>query len=578
MPFDGIVLKAVSNEINLALLNGRVEKIFQPSRDEVFINIYSNNSKMRLLASANAAYPRIHLTASEPFNMPLVSNFCILLRKHLTGSKLTHIFQPGLERILELKFEGTDDIGDPTIRYFVIEIMGKHSNLILLNQNRKIIDSIKHVGMETSRLREIMPGRDYLYPNTQDKLSIFDSEANNMIRKIFSSDDTDNIHKYILDSFAGFSLFASREFAKEVFSYKEGNGYQDIASRVLQDTIAGLNLNSLKPYIMRDENGKPLDFHCLFFSHFNADSIKKYPSISKAVEDYYNSKSFYNKLTSRKAELSNAVNYKLKKCIKKIGIQTKNLSDSENKEDLKLYGELITSNLYRISEGAEEITVTNYYSPNCAELTILLNPSISPASNAQAYFKKYSKAKKTHEAAASLLSQLEKDKVYFENLLYQIEDAGTDNDIKEIRNELVNEKIISEKSKSKKTVLPLVPLEFISSDGFVILVGKNNRQNDHLTFKTAARTDFWLHTRNIPGSHVIIKAEKKEVPESTLIEACTLAAYHSKSRNSTHVPVDYTQVKYVKKPAGAKPGFVIYENFKTITVNPDLSLVERLKK
>ncbi|MGE5474863.1 MAG: NFACT family protein, partial [Ignavibacteriales bacterium] len=313
-------------------------------------------------------------------------------------------------------------------------------------------------------------------------------------------------------------------------------------------------------------------------SHFDDDSIIKFDSISKAIESYYQSKSFQNKLTSRKAELLNAVSSKLEKCIKKINIQTKNLSDSEKKEDFKICGELITSNLYRISEGMEQITVTNYYVPDCPELTILLNPSISPSSNAQAYFKKYSKAKKTYQAAESLLEGLEKEKIYFESLLFQIEDANTENDIEDIKNELVNEKIITENTKSKKTVLPLTPLEFISSDGFVILVGKNNRQNDHLTFKTAARTDFWLHTRNIPGSHVIIKADKKDVPESTLIEACILAAYHSKSRNSTHVPVDYTLVKYVKKPGGAKPGFVIYDNFKTKTVDPDSSIIEKIKK
>jgi len=578
MPFDGIVLRAVSNELNSTLINGRVEKIFQPSRDEVFINIYSNNNRLRLIASANASHPRIHLTDSEPFNMPVTPNFCILLKKHLTGSRLTRIFQPGLERILELKFEGTDDIGDPTTRYLVIEIMGKHSNLILLNENRKIIDSIKHIDLEISRLREIMPGRDYIYPNTQDKLNIFDSFAANKIQEIFSVDDTDNIHKHILESFSGFSPFASREFSKEVFSAKEGADYPGIASKVLQDTINNLNLNIVNPYIIRDENGKLLDFHCLFTSHFDTNSIIRFDSISKALDNYYQSKSIQGKLTSKKAELLSAVGTKLEKCIKKINIQTKNLSDSAEKENLKLFGELITSNLYRIFEGMEEIIVTNYYDPACSELTIPLNPNISPANNAQAYFKKYSKAKKTHSAATLLLSQLEKDKFYFENLLFQIEEANTDYDISEIKNELVTEKIISENIKSKKTVLPLVPLEFISSDGFVILVGKNNRQNDNLTFKTAARTDFWLHTRNIPGSHVIIKAEKKDVPESTLMEACTLAAYHSKSRNSTHVPVDYTLVKYVKKPGGAKPGFVIYDDFKTIIVDPDISILERLKK
>ncbi|MGE5329052.1 MAG: NFACT family protein [Deltaproteobacteria bacterium] len=573
MPFDGIVLKAVSNELNSLLINGRVEKIFQPSRDEVFINIYSRGSKYRLIASSNASAPRIHLTTIEPENTPTPLNFCILLRKHLIGSKITQIFQPSLERILEIKFEGTNEIGDPSTRFLIIEIMGKHSNLILLNESRKIIDSIKHIDSDISRLREIMPGRDYVYPNTQSKLSIFDSLAVNKLQELFSSFN-DNIPKLIVDSFSGFSPFAGKEFSNEVLSQKASADYSKSAVEALQEIIKSLDSNNLIPYII----GKGSEIHCLFSSHFDNEAITKFESMSNALDTYYLSKSAAGKLHGKKSELLAAVNNKLQKCLKRIEIQKRNISDSSERESFKLLGELITSNLYKISEGLDEVKVINYYDPNCGEITIPLNPDISPAKNAQAYYKKYLKAKKTFEAANIQLSQLEKDKYYFESLLFQIEEANSDSEIGEIRSELAAEGIINDAAKSKKSSLPSNPLEFVSSDGFTILVGKNNKQNDLLTFKIASRTDIWLHTRNIPGSHVVIRTEKKPVPETTLLEACLLSAYHSKVRNSTHVPVDFTEVKYVKKPGGAKPGFVIYDNFKTMIVDPDSSILERLKK
>jgi len=578
MPFDGIVLRAVTNELESTLINGKIEKISQLSRDDVLMNIYSRGSKYRLIFSANASYPRVHLSNTEIDNPPIPFNFCILLRKHLLGSKITQFSQPGLERILEIKFEGTDEIGDPITRFLVIEIMGKHSNIILLNHNRKIIDAIKHIDSEISRIREILPGRDYIYPNTQNKLSIFDTKSDKKIREIFSEKDRDSIPKSILDSFSGFSPFASNEFAAEVFSTINSKDYSDIASKVLLEIKQALNSNSTKPYISYTKNAIPSDIHCLFPHHFDDTSIHNYDSISKALDEYYLSKSVNNKMSSKKAELINSVNKRLEKCLKRIQIQTKNISDSSEKDNFKLFGELITSNLYRIIEGMEEIKVINYYDPNSEEIVIPLNPNIPPANNAQSYYKKYSKIKKTFESATVQLSQLEREKYYFENLLFQIEETNYDYELGEIKSELINEGIISsDVIKNKKIPVISVPAEFISSDGFTILVGKNNRQNDYLTFKTASRTDIWLHTRNIPGSHVVIRAEKKEVPEASLLEACLLAAYHSKARTSTHVPVDYTFVKHVKKPGGAKPGFVIYENFKTITVDPHVSIIEKLQ-
>lgn len=578
MPFDGFVLRAVNNELNSILSGGRIEKISQPCRDEVFFSIYSKGNKYKLLISSNASYPRVHLTSTEPENPLVPFNFCILLRKYLAGYKITEIFQPGLERILEIKCEGTDEIGDSATRFLIVEIMGKHSNIILLNQNRKIIDSIKHIDTGTSRIREILPGRDYMYPNTQSKSSIFDPSSDYKIRNVFLSEDNNSIGGLIVETFSGFSPFLAREYSSEVFSNKTNGDFDAAASNVMHEILQIIDSDKFTPYIILDKNKNPLDFHCLFHSHFGADSVKTYCGISEALNDFYNLKSVHNKITAIRSELLKSVANKLEKCLKKIQIQTKNISDSEEKDKFKLFGELINSNLYRIEEGIKEISVVNYYDVDCKEIVIPLNPNIPPSKNAQAYFKKYLKAKKTCEAANIQLSQLEKEKYYLESLVFQLEESNNIHELNEIRNELVSEGIISDFIKNKKSAVFSAPIEYLSSDGFTILVGKNNRQNDHLTFKTAARTDIWLHTRNIPGSHVVIKTEKKDVPETTLVEACILAAYHSKSKNSTHVPVDYTEVKHVKKPGGAKPGFVIYENFKTLTIDPQISIIEKLKK
>ena len=586
MPFDGIVMKAVYNELTNLLVGGRIEKISQPEKDEIIIYIHNARDNYKLLLSANASSARIHLTGTSSINPPTPPNFCILLRKYLAGGRITGIFQPGLERILEINIESKNEIGDMSTKTLVIEVMGKHSNIILLNQDRKITDSIKHIDFSTSRIREVLPGREYVYPLTQDKLDPLGTSLDQITVQLSNISDIRGLEKKLVDLFTGISPFIAREVVNSInptiYQKKEAS-IQDSTmyiAKAFYDMLEKAKQNELKPGIIYNNENVPVEYHAFLFIDDvknETRNIQHYDSISTAINTFFLEKLGCNKYNQRKNDLIKILEQRLGKCNKKICIQNEKLDDVADRENLRIYGELLTSNLYRIKDGDDEVQVNNYYSDTYDEMTIKLEPNISPSKNAQIYFRRYTKAKNTFEAANIQLKSLLAEQLYLENIIYQLEFSQSEEDIFEIKDELIEEGIINTNSKIIKNIKSSQPYQFTSTDGFNILVGRNNKQNDKLTLKTANNADIWLHTKNIPGSHVIIKTEKREVPDNTLIEAAVIASYFSKARMSSTVPVDYTTVRNVKKPGGAKPGFVIYENFKTIYVTPEKELVERLK-
>ncbi|NSW90818.1 MAG: fibronectin/fibrinogen-binding protein [Firmicutes bacterium] len=595
MPLDGVVANCIAFELNDKLAGGRVVKIFQPEREEIYLHVWSRGTNFKLLLSANPSYPRIHLTdisKENPSNPPV---FCMLLRKHLSGGKILGVELNDFERIFTINIESVNELGIISVKKLIIEIMGRHSNIILVNENDKIIDSIKHVDKEISRVREVMPAREYVLPPSQNKASPLVLDIDNLIENAASTGNL-SIEKYLLNSIKGFSPFLCREIC-----FIAGVDEKTDATSVAKDKTLAANLKNAvyevvnmiknkdyKPCIVykqiidlgsgKDQN--PLDFHCLPIRQYS--NVKYFNSISFVLDKFYSDRDFSERLRQKKSSLAKIIDVNLERCRKKLAIQQDTLRDVANREKLKLYGELITAFIHSIPLNSKKVSLPNYYSPDNEYVDIELDENKTPQENAQIYFKRYNKAKSTYYNTSKQIEETMEELQYLESVLHLLDNCTSLTEVEEIKEELIEQGYITVKSKKpisrqKKAVGVSKPLHFKSSDGFDIYVGKNNKQNDFLTCKFAGSKDMWLHVKNIPSSHTIIKCHKNEIPESTLAEAASIAAWHSKASRSSNVPVDYTLVKYVKKYSGAKPGMVIYENFKTIFVTPDENLVKRLQ-
>ncbi len=584
MPFDGIVTKCVIEELSLKLTNGRIEKISQPESDEIYLSIRVNGQNLRLVLSSSANFPRIHLTDTNKENPASPPLFCMILRKHLSGGRIISVDFSDYERIIQIKIESTTELGDSSIKTLIIEIMGRHSNIILINEQNKIIDSIKHVDNEMSRVREIMPARDYNMPPSQDKQSI-DFVDTKALMVCAQSIDNMTVDKYILNNIKGFSPLICKEIClasdidpKSVPSSLKAKNFEDLTN-TLENIVDSIKNSNFKPCIIYNDESflDPIDFYCLPIKQIGY--VKYFDSINDVLDEFYYSKDSFERQKQKKSDVTKVLNNCIDRCNKKLGIQQETLRDVSDRETLRLYGELIIANIHDIPKKAKEVSLVNYYSTDMELLKVPLDENLTPSANAQRYFKKYTKAKSaflfTNKQIKNTLYELN----YLESVQQMLENCFTLVEINEIRNELAEQGYVShnKKIKSKKKSVASKPLHFRSSDGFDIYVGKNNHQNDLLTLKMASTNDLWLHTKNIPGSHVIIKKLQSEIPETTIVEAAMLASYHSKAVSSSNVPVDYTQVKNVKKPGGAKPGMVIYNSFRTVNVTPDKSVVLKLK-
>ena len=575
MAFDAVTVRCLTQELCEKLINGRIDKIHQPEKDEITINIRTLTDSYKLVLSASSAHPRVHFTNVSKKNPITAPMFCMLLRKHLGSGKITAIEQVGFERIIKFSIESYDELGDLTTKYLFAEIMGRHSNIILTNCDMKIIDCIKHIDFTISSVRQLLPGLEYVSPPPQDKTDLINIEET---VQIDFSMPVQTVDKAILSSIAGISPLTAREIVYRAFGRTDiknaeltDSGRNKILYEVVRLAKAVQSYNFEPCMIINASSGKLMDFSSTPVKQYESMAeIRYFDSVSELLDSFYKTRDMHERMRQKSADLVKLLSNNIERVSKKLVILNKTLSDSENKDKYKIYGDLLMANLYNMEQGQKNIEVQNYYEENVPTIKITLDPQLTPSQNAQKYYKKYNKAKTAEVEAAKQIENAKNDLEYLESTLVAVETADSEADLNAIRAELIAEGYLNRKVNQKKQKQAASkPMHFVSSDGFDIYVGKSNMQNDYLTLKFANSSDLWFHTKNIHGSHTVIKLGiDKDVPKSTIIEAAQIAAYYSKGRESSQVPVDFTQIKNVRKPNGAKPGMVIYDNYNTIYVTP----------
>ncbi|NYE05256.1 putative ribosome quality control (RQC) complex YloA/Tae2 family protein [Bacillus niacini] len=569
MSFDGLFTKAMVDELSRTLKGGRINKVHQPYKNEVILTIRANGVNQKLLFSAHPSYARVQLTNEAYDNPSEPPMFCMLLRKHIEGYILEDVYQVENDRMIIFEIKGRNEIGDVSYKQLIIEVMGRHSNIVLVDKTRNIIlDSVKHVSFAVNSHRAILPGQTYIYPPEQNKQNPFMVGTDDILRKIdFNSGKLD---KQIVEHFAGTSPL----FAKEVI-YQSGIANRATIPTAFLQLIERIKSGELVPSIMSTDNKEV--FYLFPLQHIKGE-VKTFSTLSEMLDRFYFGKAERDRVKQQGNDIERLIINEKEKNEKKIEKLESTLREAEKADQLQRFGELLTANLYAAKKGMKEIEVIDYYDEMGGTVAIALDPRKTPSENAQKYFSKYQKAKNSVSIVIEQIEKAREEVLYFENLLQQVQSASP-KDIQEIREELVEGGYIRDRQKrNAKKISNAKPIldHYLSSDGTELIVGKNNKQNDYLTNKLAARDEIWLHTKDIPGSHVVIRS--KEPSEATVHEAAKLAAYFSKARNSSSVPVDYTKVRYVKKPSGAKPGFVIYDNQQTVYVTPEEELVLKLKK
>lgn len=571
MALDGIFLNSLGHEIKSELLNCRIDKINQPEKDEIILSFKVNRKSKKLLLSANSSYPRINFTDYSKENPLKAPMFCMVLRKYLNTANLVKVEQVGNDRILKLFFESTDDLGFNSVYILIIEIMGRHSNITLVRDRDNIVmDCVKHITQDINSYRVLYPGVNYIYPPTSNKLKDFNIDFKTFKDKSlelnFQNVSDEKFFSRVCD---GISIPLSKELFATISKDNQPSSLEE-GYKCLQNINKKLKENDYE-FSSYSRNGSLVDFHCLPLNHLALDTVevKTYSSPSKLLEEFYYEKDKTVRLQNKSSDIQKLVNNNLDRIKKKLHILKDTLEECMEKSKYNLYGELITANIYNIKKGDKIAKVLNYYSEDEEYVSITLDENKTPSENAQKYFKKYNKLKKSEENALIQINLAEEEECYLESVLSNIENADNYKELEDIRMELIETGYISfKKSMKNKKEKPSKPLHFISSDGIDIFVGKNNIQNDFLTLKFAHNNDIWLHTKNIPGSHVIIK-NNGNVPDRTLLEGAILAAYYSKGKNSTKIPVDYTEIRNVKKINKGKPGMVIYYTNKTLYVDPE---------
>ena len=605
MAFDGIVLRAVQNELYNNILGAKIDKINQPERDELIINLRNKGKNFKLLLSASSNNPRVYLTNISKENPKAPPMFCMLLRKYLQGGIIKNIYQLDLERVLVFEIDSMDEIGNLSTKKLIIEIMSKHSNIILVKKdNETIIDSIKRIPASTSSVRQVLPGLSYMYPPTQDKINPLQFDFNNfkniVLKSFENKKENLKLFKFLYSNILGMSPLVAREvcYNAEIDSEnqisdlflkntEETNNINIVKiSDALNSLYTDIKNNNFSPTIIRDKDTRDtVAFSSIDLNQFIGFPKEKIDSISITLEKFFTERDSQDRIKQKSSDLRKNIASKLDRLINKISKLELELRESSKRDLYKIRGDLLTANIYKISRGDSEVELENFYSDNLEKIKIKLNPMLSPSENAQKYYKKYNKLK---NASSLIKEQIETSKAevdYLENIILSIDNSTEISEIDEIKDELIKERYIKnynskdrKKQNKKSSKNETKPLAFLSSDGFEIYVGKNNKQNDKLTLKIANKSDYWFHTKDIPGSHVIVKLDGKEISDTAIKEAALLAAYYSKGRMSSNVAIDYTERKNVKKPSGAKPGMVIYENNKTIYITPEKSKINNLTK
>lgn len=580
MPLDGAMLHTVLHELQDALADGRIDKVLQPERDELHLLIRAGGENIRLLASASPANPRIHITQANKPN-PTPPAFCMLLRKHLTGGRITAVTQPGTDRIIRLHIQSRDELGDWTEKQLIVEIMGRYSNILLV-QDGTILDCIKHIGSDVNRYREILPGRPYVSPPGQGKRDPFalDGPASALVPH------EGDLTRSLYTSFFGLSPASAGEIAFRALGTDraDASSLTDDQWKALDAAFAAYlhALHTPAPMLILDSQGTPKDLLPFPYKTYEGAPYVSVASPSACVEEFYQNTDKANRMAQRTAHLTKTVKTALERSEKKLANQRQDFNKAEDGDKYRLYGELLTANMYALTEGQASVTVSNYYDEAGGTVTIPMDKSRTVNQNAQSYFKRYAKTRSALTQLAQQIPATEAEIAYLEGQLVNLSQCETDAEVNEIGMELMDEGYLRRVKKQQKQIAaPSKPLHYVSGDGYDIYVGKNNRQNDWLTFKKANATDLWLHAKDTPGSHVIIRTQGQpleEIPDGTLTEAAQLAAWYSKGRTGSHIPVDYCPRSHVKKPGTYKPGLVIYEGYFTVYIDPRKESVEAIRK
>lgn len=579
MAFDGMTIAGIVKEMDEKITGGRIYKIAQPEKDELLLTIKNNGGQVRVLMSADASLPLIYMTDANKPSPMTAPNFCMLLRKHLQNGRIISVTQPGLERIVKLELEHLNEMGDICRKYLVIELMGKHSNIIFYDDKNLIIDSIKHISGMVSSVREVLPGREYFIPQTQDKLDpmqVTKGEIEECLRK-----NSAPAFKAIYLGFTGISPCIAHEvcYRAKVDSDKptgdmtaeELTALADAFWNILQDIREG----KLEPNVVY-ENKQPKEYAAIRLTSYAEEQTVLYESMSELLEHYYAEKNLVTRIRQRSVDLRRIVQTALERNIKKYDLQVKQLQDTDKREKYRVYGELLNAYGYGVEQGAKSMEALNYYTNEM--ITIPIEPTLTTGENAKKYFDKYQKLKRTFEALTTLTQETKAEIDHLQSVNTSLDIALREEDLVQIKEELIESGYIRRKGGSRREKITSKPFHYISSDGFDIYVGKNNLQNEELTFKLATGNDWWFHAKGIPGSHVIVKTNGAEMTDRAYEEAGKLAAYYSQSRGQEKVEIDYVQKKNVKKPNGSKPGFVVYYTNYSLVIDSDISMLKQAEE
>ena len=581
MSFDGITVAAMVHELNTVLRGGRISKIAQTESDELMLTIKSPHGTDRLLLSANASLPLVYLTENNKPSPMTAPNFCMLLRKHIGNARLLEITQPSLERVMILHLEHLNELGDVCRKKLILELMGKHSNIIFCNDEDMILDSIKHVSSNVSSVREVLPGRTWFIPQTtqkSDPLSVTFEEFSDILNK------PDTLARVLYTSLIGISPVMAQEICfrasldGDAPAASVGNAAREHLCHVFNGIMDDVKKGCFQPNIILKE-GEPIEFGVFPYEQYGSGyTMTLCSSVSGMLEDFYAARNSFTRIRQKSSDLRRIVQTNLDRARKKDLLQKKQLHDTEKKEKYRIYGEMINAYGYEVPAGAKSFEALNYYTGE--PVTVPLDPALTPQENAQKYFERYAKLKRTQEALTGQVKETEDEILHLDSVSNALDIAESEADLREIKKELTESGYIrahtAKKKQASRKEPASLPLHYKSSDGYDIYVGRNNFQNDDLTFRFASGNDWWFHAKKIAGSHVVLKTQGEEVPDRAFEEAGSLAAFYSKGKDAPKVEIDYIQKKHVKKPAGAKPGFVVYYTNYSLMASPDISALQKI--
>lgn len=583
MAFDGAFLSQIKREIEQQALGAKVDKVYQPSREEIVLVLRGKGVGGKLMLSARANSPRIHFTAALPENPAVPPMFCMLLRKRLISGKLTAIRQPGLERVLLLDFACINELGEAVTNTLAIEIMGRYSNIILIDEQGKVADALRRVNAEMTSERLVLPGMAYELPPAQNKKNLLETSPEEILSVLDSMKSTP-LAKALLTVLQGLSPIVCRELAhqacrgQDVMTSELSVAQKERLSFFLRraaETVRG----SGQPVMVSDLNGRPFDFSFLLVTQYGTGAVTSvFPSFSELMDAFYSRRDQIERMRTKSHDLLLLLANTTDKLSRKVNAQREELAKCAQREELRICADLLNANCYRLEKGMAFAELEDFYQEGSPLRRIRMDPALSPSQNAQKYYKDYRKAQTAERMLTQQIEQASAELVYLDTVFDALSRAESERELGEIRQELTEQGYLRRAGEKRRQPVALGPLQFTTSDGFEVSVGRNNRQNDQLTLRTAGNNDIWFHTKNIPGSHTILFTQNRQPTETALREAALLAAFHSRATNSSQVPVDYTQVRNVHKPQGAKPGMVIYDRNQTIYVTPEEKICEKLKK